>query len=1222
MAVEFTKEQKKAIRTLDRSVLVSAAAGSGKTAVLVERILKIILEGKANVDEMLVVTFTRAAAAEMKLRLASGIRKKMRECPEDAERLTEQLSRLYRSYITTIDSFAMRVIREFFYEIDIEPDFGACDAVQSELMKREALQELIEAGFEDDLFLSRSSGVSEDASEEEADRIGFREFLRLYSEERQEDTFKERLLSSYNGLRTIPDYFEWAYEKAELLRITPETFEGSQLQTLMFADAKETFGHAADAEKELRSLMLQAGLESMLERLEPELSIIESVMSSLDAGILDKELIETTAAAKGVRLQADETEAESYEPVKAEIKALRDAIKNELKGWNSRYAFPDFDARLSEMNDTYRYTIYFIRLLEEFERRYTEKKRDRRVLDFSDMEHGAVRILRKPDAADTLRRRFKFIFVDEYQDTNRIQEALISSVARKDNVFRVGDIKQSIYRFRQAEPSIFEEAYKTFSDTASGAGLAIDLGKNFRSNDATIRYINKVFTEIMDGYDERAMLVTGIECPPQYDFVPEVHVLTDEDLEEDEENDGEDDEVLKLSKLEAEAEYIAGLAYDLIGTEFYDTKNDVVRKAEAKDIVILLRAVSMRGDIMARALRLRGIEPYVEDTDDYFDTVEVGIAVSLLSCIDNMKRDVPLIASLHSEAFGWTPEELSEVRIAFSGYLREKREKASDEKKQIHGRRPAFWEAVKWYTEEGPEGALRDKAAYAVHKILEWRRLSRMMPLDDFVWTVLTDSGYYRMAGAMNGGARRQANLRALADRAGRYSRDTIASLSSFIRFVDVMRDKGISNGQTPAAGPGDDVIRISTIHKSKGLEYPFVIIGNLNRGFRYDSNGKSFSFDSEVGVGLPYIDPARKYWRSTIVQRAINAKSHRDIYEEELRLLYVAMTRARNKLILVGTCKSEEDLAKYTIRPKNCLKVMRNVIRTGLNTYHVRPLDYSDKSADISGRRIPDPDTIELTSGEKRLYDELDRRFTYEYPDSDLLTSKAKYSVSALRREALEKENRAESAEETDNGYESEEHVSVARPDTEVVNLWAASESIKRASASDKGIAYHRIMEFLDFARAVSEDGRIDEAYIREMAEMLVEQGAVEQHVYKTLDLGRITEFFRSDVGRRAADAARIGTLKKEKPFTLRTERDGHAILAQGVIDCCFEQDDGIVLIDYKSSFIHPGKDYDAEVERIRHEYSVQISLYKEAILKGTGKDVSEAYLYLFTTGEPVSML
>lgn len=1195
MAVKFSEEQLKAIETLDRSVLVSAAAGSGKTAVLVERILRIILDGKANVDEMLIVTFTRAAAAEMKARLSSAIRRKMAESPEDAKRLSEQLSMMYRAYITTIDSFAMRVIREFFYEIDIEPDFGACDEVQGELMRQEALQEMLEAGFEDDGFLS--------------DEVGFREFLRLYSEERQEDTFKDRILSAYSGLRSIPDYFEWAYSRAELLKVTPDTFEGSELQAVMLEDARETMSRAGEAAEKLRELMYNAGLEDMFnEKMLPEVSSIESIRKAVDDGRLDTEVMEMAASYSNGRLGVKKAWKESYEAVKGDIKILREAYKKEIEGWNNRYSVPDFETRLAEMNETYRYTVYYIRLLEEFERRYLEKKREKHVMDFADMEHNAVRILRKPEAADTLRKRFRFIFVDEYQDTNRIQEALISSIARPDNVFRVGDIKQSIYKFRQAEPSIFRDLYASFSEDPGERGIAIDLSRNFRSNDATIRYINRVFSMIMEGYDERAMLYTGISCPPEYDFAPEVHILTDEgSTAEQDKTDAADDvdeEIGDLSKEEAEAEYIAGLASELIGKEFYDTKAGTVRKAEARDIVILFRAVKTRGDIIARALRKRGIAPYIEESDDYFDTIEIGVALSLLTCIDNMKRDVPLIAALHSEAFGWTAEELAGVRTAHSEYTRQQGK---------GGTRSAYWEALKWYREEGPEGGLKDKAVLAADKIREWRRLSHMMPLDDFVWHVLTDSGYYRMAGAMNGGKRRQANLRALADRAGRFSKDTVASLSSFISFVDVMRKKNISNGQTPAAGPGDDVIRISTIHKSKGLEYPFVIVGGLGHRFRYDSNEKGFSFDTEIGVSLPYIDPSRRYWRSTIVQRAINSKSHRDSYSEELRILYVAMTRARNKLILVGTCKSEEDLKKYTARPSDFLKVMRDVIRTCDNTYHVQMLERSGTSGTASRHRVPDPLQIELTAEEEKLYREIDRRFTYQYPYGELLTAKAKYSVSALRLEALQSEHRE--AEEEDTG--------IRQADDEVVILHKAEEKHRKASAADIGIAYHRIMEFIEFDRALTSDG-IDRDYIHEMADFLEHSGSIDPEVYRDIDIDRIACFFRTDVGRRAAEAARRNALKKEKAFTLKTSHgeSGRQILVQGVIDCCFEEDGKIVLIDYKSNYIRGGAEHGSELERIRREYRMQIDLYSEAIQKGTGKEISEAYLFLFHTGEALSMI
>lgn len=1185
MATKFTEEQSKAIETTDRSVLVSAAAGSGKTAVLIERIIRIILDGKAGVDEMLVVTFTNAAAAEMRLRLSRAIRKRMTEHPEDAPRMKEQLSRLYKAYISTIDSFALRVIREFFHETDMEPSFGILDDVRGELLRREAVHELFEEGFQND-------GIIEGGS--------FREFLRLYSEERTEEGFMDKLLKSYDKLRTMPDYFSWAYERAEQLQVTAENFEGSALREMMAEDAAETFGGVMDAMAKVQSLFEDAGLSELFEsKLRTQADHIADIYANVRRGVLDADTLAAIASVPKATVTAKKDQKESYETIKDEVKEIRTAFKKEIDGFKNRYLLPDFETRLKELNATYGYTVYYLKLLEEFERRYSEKKREHKLIDFADMEHIAVRILKKEEAADTLRRRFKFVFVDEYQDTNNIQEHLISRVSRPDNVFRVGDVKQSIYKFRQAEPEIFERLYADYSDGKTD-GVAIDLGRNFRSNRATINYINHVFGRIMEGYDERAKLYAGLPDKEGYDFLPEVHILTEEDgnTEDAELDDGydaeagfADEEIEELTKEEAEAEYIADLVASVIGTEFYDSKAGVVRKAEARDIVILFRAVRYRGEVMSRALRERGAEPHIEESEDYFDTVEMGVALSLLSCIDNMKRDVPLIATLHSEVFGFDPEDLAKIRTAHAAHTDD--------------RRSPYYEAFSWYAEEGPEGDLRDRVRYAKEKLLEWRALSRMLPLEDFIWKLMTDSGYYRMAGAMPGGAARQANIRALADRAARFSKDNIASLGSFLTFLDAMRSHKIKSNSAPLAGKDDNVVRISTIHKSKGLEYPFVIVGGLGHRFKWDTNEKAFSFDSGLGVGMPYIDPGRRYWRSTIIQRAINAKSVRDSYREELRLLYVAMTRARNKLYLVGTAKSEADLAKYRARPGNFLEAMKDVLRTGFNTYRVSPLMLTKQQKNGSmqqGRKPEEP----LSREAEAIYAELDIRFTYTYPHEDLLTAKAKYSVSEIRR----------------NELEQAAGVNASKPDTEVVNLWRSGEEKKRASAADIGIAYHRIMEFMDFGRATDAAGRPDESYIKDRADFLHDHGAIDDDVYRSLDLTRIAAFFADDLGRRAVEADRRGALRKEKAFTLRTERNGRSMLVQGVIDCCFEEDGKMILIDYKSSFLRPGKAREAEKARIREEYRVQVELYSEAVKKGTGKDVSEAYLYLFTASEAVDMM
>ena len=414
------------------------------------------------------------------------------------------------------------------------------------------------------------------------------------------------------------------------------------------------------------------------------------------------------------------------------------------------------------------------------------------------------------------------------------------------------------------------------------------------------------------------------------------------------------------------------------------------------------------------------------------------------------------------------------------------------------------------------------------------------------------------------------------------------------------MRKKKISSGQAPAAA-GDNVVRISTIHKSKGLEYPFVIVGGLGHRFRKDSNEKSLSFDSSIGVGLPYIDPARKYWRSTPVQRAINAKSLRDGYREELRILYVAMTRARNKLILTGTCESEEKVREYTADPDCYLKVMRDVLNTGYNTYHVRPLSSAACENNVRAVHVPDPGSIILDDAEKEMYAEIDRRFGYEYPDSDQLTAKAKYSVSELRRMDTTADSR-------------DKAVRPRRRST-------------RAGASEIGTGYHRIMEHLDFSLVTDAYGNVDTGYIEECAGFLRENGAVEEAVFSEIDTGRIGDFFRTDLGRRAAAAARRGALMKEKPFTLRTDAPGDnsrsvkTVLVQGVIDCCFEENGSMVLVDYKSGYIRPGDGHEQELDRIRKEYRLQIELYSEAVRKGKGLPVSEAYLYLFTSGESLRM-
>ena len=1180
MGVKFTEQQNRAIETLDKSVLVSAAAGSGKTAVLIERIINIILKGEADVDEMLVVTFTKAAAAEMRLKLARAIKKEMKEHPENRAKMREQLNKLYRAYISTFDSFAVRVIKEFFYEIDIEPDFKACDEVQSELMQREALDGLFEEAFVCDNLIAGGS---------------FRSFLRLYSKERSENEFKNDILKSYAKLRSIHNYWDWAEQSAENLRVTRDGFGESKVAKAMLMDMERTLDIALKAIEEIKNLYVINGIEDKFyQMLGDEYELIGALRAKAakrewtDAFADHLEGIEWTDLRSFAQYFTKEEAGikETYKSFSKEITPLRKVYKDAVNSIVNRYFLPDFDTRLEEMNATYEHTIYYLNLMKAFEERYQARKQEAGVLDFADMEHLAVQILEKETPAKTFYNRFKYIFIDEYQDTNNIQETLISCFAHKDNVFKVGDVKQSIYRFRQAEPAIFERVYNEYSDEASEDAVAIDLNMNFRSNDGTIRYINEVFANIMEGYDSRAQLYTGLSKGPgyqdEYDFKPEVHVLTKASLDDEEAEtetpDVASEEIENLSVEEAEAKYIAELVRDTIGTEFCDTKTGEIRKATARDIVILFRATKVRGEVMARALRNVEVQSHIEEADNYFDTIEIGVALSLFTCIDNMKRDVPLIATLHSEVFGWTPAELASVRIAHRQHV------ANTE---TGYRRPPYWEAVAWYAENGDDEILKEKVNYAYEKIRDWRDKSNMMTTPDFIWKVLVDSGYYLRVGAMFDGDRRQANLRVLVDRARQYCEGTVASLSSFLRFIEVMKTKNISNGQASMVSQEDDVVRISTIHKSKGLEYPFVIVGGLGHHFRMDNNEMKLSFDSELGVAMPYVSPDRRYWRSSIMQRAINAKGNAESYKEELRVLYVAMTRARNKLFLVGTVDSEEKLLEFSANPNNFLKVMREVLDTDFNDYYVKPLERTENAQSAtrvqqllaSRSKVMSPETL-------RIYEEIDRRLSYEYPYKDELEAKSKYSVSEVRREELKAEREAEAIQ----------------GDNEVVNLWRITDNKKKASAADIGIAYHRIMEYLDFTK-------ISSSYIDDAARDLLNKGAIEQDVFKKLDLAKIRAFFGSELGMRAIMAAKEGKLKKEKAFTLKTDWQGREILVQGVIDCCWEENGQMVLVDYKSGHVNPS------------EYKTQVDLYSQAIEEGTGVLVKEAYLYLFEKAEAIAM-
>ena len=1228
--IKFTEEQQKAIDTVDKSVLVSAAAGSGKTAVLVQRIIGMILSGLADVDQMVVVTFTNAAAAEMKLKLIKAIRKEMAASGDKSRRraLGRQLDIMYKANISTFHGFALRIIKEYFYKTDMEPGFSIIDDTRNTLLQMETMEQLFEDCFEDDHLIPGGS---------------FRDFMDHYSEERKEDSIRDELISTYGKLRAMPDYFAWAEERAGDLG-DKGSVQNSPVYGRMCESVIKRIRDAEETCQETIRFLEDSGCAAMAVKLRPDLEEIQNIREMAVSSGVDEDLLAWLKKPSFVRLTCTKKEAgekEIYDEIKEEVKERRGIYKDELKGIPWDFAPEGLEKAFSEMYDTEKYLRYYISLLKEFEKRYSAGKKELNAVDFSDIEHMAIAILRDDEIAGELRERYKYFFIDEYQDTNYIQEALISRISRKDNVFKVGDVKQSIYRFRQAEPGIFIRTMEEYRAPENKDALSISLNSNFRSSNSTVRYINDIFREIMPGYDENAILRHGRKDDESMDLVPEVDILVRDGGDADEsgdrqenlislagagggsepgdaETEGEGEDQQSLSDVDAEARFVAKKARSIIGTPFYDGSIGKIRKATPRDIVVLLRSTKRKADSYYKAMQDEEVPAYVNDDSGYFDTIEIGIALSLLQIIENTRRDIPLISVLHSAVFGFTAQELAEIRASAS------------EHKAVEKSKP-FYLAFFWYRDQGDDLELREKCARASEKISQWQEQAVSMELEELVWHVMVDSGLYMLSGAMYGGTQKQANIRALADKALEYRQGGVGSLSSFISYLELMKNKKeIKTGQVMTAGEDDDLVRIMTIHKSKGLEFPFVIVAGLGARRQKPKLNKGVHMDAEEGIGITFSDREKGYYRPTILQQLIYEKMKEDEYQEDIRVLYVAFTRAREQLILVGTVKNEEKLEGGLAGDSTYLDILHNVLKTPHNTFYIRPADISPVEGGRSFFTSFMADHSKMASiRESQGYGEVARRLEFTYPYEKDFILPAKYSVSRLRKESLDEGKKdllmdgamgaGQGPEEFSSQSESEIETSEGK-ERPYIALKHFLEK-KQVSAADKGTAYHRIMEYADFARAADEISAGSTAYIDTMAEDLVSKKAVDEDVFKALDMNRIYDFFRSDLGKRAGEASRAGLLEKEKPFTLTMEREGRSMMVQGIIDCCFREGDEMILIDYKSSRIRENADPEAEKDRIRKEYQVQLDIYKEALEAARPFPVSEMYIYLFQTGEAIQM-
>lgn len=1204
VGVTYTEEQQKAIQTRNANLLVSAAAGSGKTAVLTERIISLITdrEHPVDIDRMLVVTFTKASAAEMRERIGKAINERLEQTPEDGH-LLRQMALLYNAQITTIDSFCLYLLRNNFGDIGLDPAFRVMEQGERKLLMKDTMDELLEERYQDkedqDFFL----------------------LAECYGENGKDDLLEEITLSLYDYAMSHPYPLDWLENAAK--SYAAETFEELEQrewwkdwlaenerlieQGLMIAEEAEGFCRESD------------GPLAYLPAMEAQKSLLTELKENQAFDRRYEILHEAEIPGFGRAKKTDDKE------LCDRVKACRESVKKILERLSGCY-YDTSEHILAAQKGAQAAAGALIRLAEDFIERFGRHKRERNVVDFSDMEHLALEVLLQKSEEGTLvptraakeyQDYFECVMVDEYQDSNYVQEYLLKTVAREDNYFMVGDVKQSIYRFRLARPEIFMKKYALFKEEAA-SDIRIDLNRNFRSRREVLESVNDVFEKIMTGksagvsYDERARLYYGAEYPVVEGQSQNTELVLIEKPKE------YDDAIDAGNAKELEAYYIAGRIQDMMKQHFqiYDSKNKTVRAVSYADIVILLRAMDDQEEALRKVFEKQGIPVYSTTKTGYFSTLEVRTIMSLLQVLDNPRQDIPLYGMMTSYIGGFTEEEAAEIK---SGRNRKDGDRC-------------LYDDVCSYREDTAAKPLATKTAALLDMIAKYRRKAKYTGIRELLEELYEKTGYLDYVTALPGGTQRRANLMMLLERASDFEATSYHGLFHFVRYISQLKAQEVDYGEAGILDEHADVVRIMTIHKSKGLEFPVCFLCGLGKKINRRDVSKPVLLESEYGIGLDHIDPLLRVRRPTILKKAIADKILTDAISEEMRILYVAMTRAKEKLIMTG---SVNDFEKTVERwRKGGSADDDNILQ--YSTYQdfllAAYLGSGKGEKYISGSKIEEmiahteKDDLVTALSKEALKDigiqsdlswekVLEERFSVSYPYPELAGLYTKTTVSELKKAA----------------YEDTEAYQMF--DTQLKEAYVPKfiRGEEEASlGSKRGTAVHRIMELIEYRKVwntLEDAGDLSETAGRKKPEQKALEDRVKLIMENNIASGKLTKeaaelinvrkcarFLVSDLAGRMIKADREGKLYKEKSFFIgipaKELKEGfpqeETVLVQGVIDVYFEEEDGLVLLDYKTDRV-------AEAEELRSRYHIQMELYARALEQITRKPVKERLIYSF---------
>ena len=1269
MGMKFTPEQQRVIELHNSNILVSAAAGSGKTAVLVERIIRMICDGEhpADIDRLLIVTFTNAAAAEMRERIAAGITARLETDPGN-EHIQKQSALLHNAQITTIDSFSLFLIRNHFNEIGLDPDFRVADEGEIKLLQQEVLAQLLEDAY--------AGQFVPEAPEQ------FHACVEYFCPGGRESVLEQHILNLSRYAGSFPWPAEWLEERKN-------DYAAGDMEALVCSDygqylterVNRTVEGCLEKLREVKRLCeLPDGPYMYGELTEAEIEQLERLTSCKDL----EEQAAKVPAVTFARLPSKKDD--SVDPAKRELaKAIRNSVKDTLSDLSESYFKTPLELAVEQGKACREPLRMLLDLVLEFDRRLLAAKQERHLIDFSDMEHYALQILLKrekveetggtgtdhaetkyrivpSDVAMEYRQYFQEILIDEYQDSNLVQEYLLSAISGEEegryNRFMVGDVKQSIYKFRLARPELFLEKYDTYQET--GDLCRIDLAKNFRSRIQVVDAVNGVFSRIMSreiggiAYDDKAALYPGAVYPAQEDpaYGSELLLIRKPEKGEREESGigeqhAEGAGVLvdydNVRQLEALA--IAARIKQLKGSlQVMEKSTGELRPVRYSDMVILLRTTSGWDEEFKKILEQQGIPVYITSKTGYFGALEVQELLQFLRVLDNPRQDIPLFGVMQSVFGGFTQEEIAQIRSGGEGHSR-KRMTLYEALKEVaqSGRTVEEGEEISAGESAGEEAELSQKADTFLQRIGHYRDLTPFTSIRDLLQRILDDYDYLNYVTALPAGSKRRANVEMLLTKASAFEKTSYFGLFHFIRYMEQLEKYDVDYGEADTLDENADVVRIMSIHKSKGLEFPVVFVSGLSKRFNMQDANQSLIVDMDLGVAVDYVDSVRRIKNKTLRRTVLSAKMKEDNLAEELRVLYVALTRAREKLILTAVLdKADEkwELAQMTGQERltyldfcevgSYMDFLLPILpQTGIAVKTLRTEDLAVEELREQLRMGDRREQLRLIAcGETTLTGDpeenerklmyLRERFAYQYPHPGLQKLYTKTTVSELKIAAM-----AEKDEAAFHTFEEKEVVPY---------IPGFRREQEKVSGAVRGNAFHRTMELLDFTYLFTESGLftgcpnnyeeyrrgLDKNRLQNRLEEFLQRETISlrltEEYAKAVSLPKILNFLEQELAYRMWRAQEQGLLYREQPFVLGIDAkrldpdlpEGEKVLIQGIIDVFFIEDGEIVLLDYKTDVID-------SLEALWNRYNVQIQYYEEALTKLMQMPVKERILYSF---------